>query len=61
MANAGPHTNGSQFFICHNRQNTQHLDRRHTVFGKVVENVDIVDQIRQGDLIEKITIIETEG
>jgi peptidyl-prolyl cis-trans isomerase B (cyclophilin B) len=61
MAHAGKDTGGSQFFICHNRQNTQHLDRRHTVFGKVVENVDIVDQIRQGDLIEKITIIETEG
>ena len=61
MAHAGKDTGGSQFFICHNRQNTQHLDRRHTVFGKVIENVDIVDQIRQGDLIEKITIIETEG
>ncbi len=58
MAHAGPNTGGSQFFICHNRSNTQHLDRRHTVFGKVVENVDIVDKIRQGDIIQKITIQE---
>jgi peptidyl-prolyl cis-trans isomerase B (cyclophilin B) len=61
MAHAGKDTGGSQFFICHSRQNTQHLDRRHTVFGKVTENVDIVDQIRQGDVIEKITIIENEA
>jgi peptidyl-prolyl cis-trans isomerase B (cyclophilin B) len=60
MAHAGKDTGGSQFFICHGRQNTQHLDRRHTVFGKVTENVEIVDQIRQGDVIEKITIIESE-
>lgn len=60
MAHAGKDTGGSQFFICHNRQNTQHLDRRHTVFGKVIENVDIVDQIRQGDLIQKITIQEEQ-
>lgn len=58
MAHAGPNTGGSQFFICHNRSNTQHLDRRHTVFGKVVANVDIVDKIRQGDVIQKITIQE---
>jgi peptidyl-prolyl cis-trans isomerase B (cyclophilin B) len=58
MAHAGRDTGGSQFFICHSRKNTAHLDRNHTVFGKVVENVDIVDQIRQGDLIEKITIEE---
>jgi len=56
MAHAGRDTGGSQFFICHSRKNTAHLDRNHTVFGKVVENVDIVDQIKQGDLIEKITI-----
>lgn len=58
MAHAGRDTGGSQFFICHSRKNTAHLDRNHTVFGKVVEHVDIVDQIRQGDLIEKITIVE---
>ncbi len=58
MAHAGRDTGGSQFFICHNRTRTQHLDRNHTCFGKVVENVDIVDQIRQGDLIEKIKVHE---
>jgi len=51
-------TGGSQFFICHNRENTQHLDRQHTCFGKVTENVDIVDKIKQGDKINKIVIIE---
>ena len=56
MAHAGRNTGGSQFFICHNRQNTQHLDRKHTVFGKVVEGVEIVDLIRAGDKIEKIVI-----
>lgn len=56
MAHAGPNTGGSQFFICHNRQNTQHLDRRHTVFGKVIEGLDIIDQIRPNDKILKITI-----
>ena len=58
MAHAGKDTGGSQFFICHSRTNTSHLDRKHTVFGKVIENVDIVDQIRQGDKIEKITVDE---
>jgi peptidyl-prolyl cis-trans isomerase B (cyclophilin B) len=58
MAHAGRNTGGSQFFICHNRQNTQHLDRQHTCFGKVYEGLDIIDQIRQGDKIEKIVIIE---
>ena len=55
MAHAGRNTGGSQFFICHSRQNTAHLDRNHTVFGKVVEGLDVIDQIRQGD---KITSIE---
>jgi len=58
MAHAGRNTGGSQFFICHSRENTQHLDRNHTCFGKVVDGVDIVDQIKQGDLIEKIEIHE---
>ena len=58
MAHAGRDTGGSQFFICHNRQNTQHLDRNHTCFGKVSENVDIVDKINQGDKIIKMLIIE---
>ena len=58
MAHAGRNTGGSQFFICHSRDNTSHLDRNHTCFGKVYEGVDIIDEIRQGDTIEKITIIE---
>ncbi|MFZ9046278.1 MAG: peptidylprolyl isomerase [Cyclobacteriaceae bacterium] len=56
MAHAGRNTGGSQFFICHNRQNTAHLDRNHTVFGKVVEGLDVIDQINQGDKINKIEI-----
>lgn len=58
MAHAGRDTGGSQFFICHNRQNTQHLDRNHTVFGKVVDGLDLVDAIQQGDHIEQITVTE---
>jgi peptidyl-prolyl cis-trans isomerase B (cyclophilin B) len=58
MAHAGPNTGGSQFFIVHSRAQTAHLDRRHTCFGKVVENVDLVDQIKQGDKILKVTIVE---
>ena len=58
MAHAGRNTGGSQFFICHARTNVAHLDRNHTCFGKVIENVDIVDQITAGDQIEKITITE---
>lgn len=58
MAHAGRNTGGSQFFICHSRTNTAHLDRNHTCFGKVVEGVEVIDKIRQGDKIEKITIIE---
>ncbi|GAB5522994.1 MAG: peptidylprolyl isomerase [Roseivirga sp.] len=58
MAHAGRNTGGSQFFICHSRNNTAHLDRNHTCFGKVTEGVDIVDDIRQGDTIEKIVIAD---
>jgi len=58
MAHAGKDTGGSQFFICHSRRNTSHLDRKHTCFGKVTDGVDIVDQIRQGDKIEKIVVHE---
>lgn len=58
MAHAGRDTGGSQFFICHSRNNTAHLDRNHTCFGKVVENVDVVDSILQGDKITSIEIIE---
>jgi len=58
MAHAGRDTGGSQFFICHSRTNTKHLDRQHTCFGKVTAGVDIVDLIRQGDRIDKIVINE---
>ena len=58
MAHAGRNTGGSQFFICHNRENTKHLDRNHTVFGKVVEGIEIVDQIKQGDVIKQIVVNE---
>lgn len=56
MAHAGRDTGGSQFFICHNRQNTKHLDRRHTVFGKVVDGLDVIDSICQGDKILRIVV-----
>ncbi len=58
MAHAGRNTGGSQFFICHNRENTKHLDRNHTVFGKVVDGVEIVDQIKQRDKIVKILVTD---
>lgn len=58
MAHAGRNTGGSQFFICHNRTNTQHLDGNHTCFGKVTDGLDIVDDIRQGDVIQKVVITE---
>ena len=60
MAHAGRNTGGSQFFICHSRTNTAHLDRNHTCFGKVYEGVEVIDQIRQGDVMEKVVIVDSE-
>ncbi|NOZ34341.1 MAG: peptidylprolyl isomerase [Chlorobi bacterium] len=56
MAHAGKDTGGSQFFICHSRNNTAHLDGVHTCFAKVTEGLEVIDTIRQGDKINKIVI-----
>jgi peptidyl-prolyl cis-trans isomerase B (cyclophilin B) len=58
MAHAGRNTGGSQFFVCHSRKNTAHLDRVHTCFGKVIEGLDVIDAIRQGDKMTKVEIVE---
>ncbi len=58
MAHAGRDTGGSQFFVCHSRDNTSHLDGVHTCFGKVVEGLEVIDAITEGDVIETITVTE---
>ncbi|MEG0815443.1 MAG: peptidylprolyl isomerase [Mucinivorans sp.] len=58
MAHAGKDTGGSQFFICHSRRNTSHLDGVHTCFGCVVEGLDVIDAIVAGDHIRSIKIEE---
>ena len=57
MAHRGKDTGGSQFFICHSRVNTKHLDGVHTCFGKVTEGIDVVDDIRAGDVMEKVVLL----
>ena len=57
MAPAGRDTGGSQFFICHSRDNTSHLDKNHTCFGKVIEGLDVIDLIQQGSRINTIELI----
>jgi cyclophilin family peptidyl-prolyl cis-trans isomerase len=57
MAHRGRNTGGSQFFICHSRQGTQHLDGVHTCFGKIIDGLDIIDDIKGGDVMEKVEII----
>lgn len=56
MAHAGPNTGGSQFFICHTA--LPHLDGRHTVFGKVVNGVEAAISLKQGEVMESVTIVE---
>lgn len=58
MAHAGRNTGGSQFFICHSRENTAHLDRNHTCFGRVFEGLEVIDQIAGGDVMDKIVVVE---
>jgi peptidyl-prolyl cis-trans isomerase B (cyclophilin B) len=57
MAHAGRNTGGSQFFVCHSRRNTAHLDRNHTCFGRVYEGMEVIDNICQGDTIDRIEIL----
>ena len=58
MAHSGRNTGGSQFFVCHSRDNTAHLDGNHTCFGKVVDGVEVIDEIRESDYINGIEIID---
>jgi peptidyl-prolyl cis-trans isomerase B (cyclophilin B) len=57
MAHAGKNTGGSQFFICHSRNNTSHLDGVHTCFGRVIDGLEVIDAIRANDSIERIEVI----
>ncbi|NQY08340.1 MAG: peptidylprolyl isomerase [Flavobacteriales bacterium] len=58
MAHAGRNTGGSQFFVCHSRDQTAHLDKNHTCFGRVVEGLEVIDLIVEGDKIETIKVTE---
>ena len=57
MAHRGPNTGGSQFFICHNRTGTSHLDGVHTCFGKLTDGLDILDEIRSADIMLKVELL----
>ncbi|MEI8097554.1 MAG: peptidylprolyl isomerase [Sediminibacterium sp.] len=57
MAHRGRNTGGSQFFICHNRPGTRHLDGVHTCFGKIIDGLDVIDDIRGGDIMTKVELI----
>jgi len=57
MAHRGKDTGGSQFFICHSREGTSHLDGVHTCFGKLTDGFDVLDQIQPGDVMEKVNLI----
>lgn len=57
MAHAGRNTGGSQFFICHSRNNTAHLDGNHTCFGKVVDGLDVIDEITEGDKMISVEVV----
>ena len=61
MAHAGKNTGGSQFFIVLNEQNTKHLNGVHTVFGKVIEGLDVVPKISQNDTLSKATVTSGPG
>ncbi|MEI7736912.1 MAG: peptidylprolyl isomerase [Ferruginibacter sp.] len=57
MAHRGLNTGGSQFFVCHSRKNTSHLDGVHTCFGKVINGLEVIDDIRAGDVMEKVILL----
>jgi len=58
MAHAGLNTGGSQFFVCHSRNNTAHLDGVHTCFGRVVEGVEVINEIAAGDVMDKVVVTD---
>jgi peptidyl-prolyl cis-trans isomerase B (cyclophilin B) len=60
MAHAGKDTGGSQFFIVLSEASTRHLNGVHTVFGQVVKGLDVVDQLRRGDVMEKVTVADSD-
>ena len=60
MAHAGRDTGGSQFFLVLSREQTKHLDGKHTIFGNVVEGLDILPQLKQGDKMLKVEVLEVD-